>query len=489
MRSSRWPLRVMGMLCGLLVVGCDARAGGSGVTPDTDAAVGNDAAVGTDAATGGDVAVSTDGAPGGDVVSGPDAQAMDVVTAVDAVIADRVTPQDAATFANARPITLPMLNVTQNLGSATALQHFSFTLNAGDWLAIAATPGTDAAEFIDPVITLFDESGRQIAQNDDSLPRVDRGSGLRVRIAVAGTYYLRVQDFATWSPMPGQTPPTQLDYQLSAGVMDPALFPRDTANDSASTAAPLVLRPIPNSTRFYSLVAGLADSPTDLDVYSFDVSSLRNVSLFLQPGGTTGSGSTAIPGRVWVTDATGATIIARISTAAVSEISPSLPAGSYRLWVEPPATALGANPFYVGYAQFFDENPVEAREVANNLAATPEPLVPQADGWSFILATLGNGDVDYFSFSVAAGQVVDYVCASRTLGSGVQGLAVSVTNSIGSVLATGSSVENDTEAATRINAAVTGAGTYLLRLAKSGQDPQVTGNWVRCGIHPHAPTP
>ena len=30
--------------------------------------------------------------------------------------------------------------------------------------------------------------------------------------------------------------------------------------------------------------------------------------------------------------------------------------------------------------------------------------------------------------------------------------------------------------------AVSGPGTYLLRIAKTGQSPEVTGAWVRCAI-------
>jgi len=37
------------------------------------------------------------------------------------------------------------------------------------------------------------------------------------------------------------------------------------------------------------------------------------------------------------------------------------------------------------------------------------------------------------------------------------------------------------------DAALTAAGTYYVRLSKAGQDPEVTGDWVRCGIRAFTP--
>ena len=45
-----------------------------------------------------------------------------------------------------------------------------------------------------------------------------------------------------------------------------------------------------------------------------------------------------------------------------------------------------------------------------------------------------------------------------------------------------SATETATEAVAIEEADVGGAGTFLLRLTKGGQDAEVTGDWVRCGV-------
>ena len=74
-------------------------------------------------------------------------------------------------------------------------------------------------------------------------------------------------------------------------------------------------------------------------------------------------------------------------------------------------------------------------------------------------------------------------CASASAGSGVEGLTVTLLNADGTDLSTPvSGTETPTMAAQIDEAALPGAGTYLIRLTKSGQSATVTGDWVRCGV-------
>jgi hypothetical protein len=95
--------------------------------------------------------------------------------------------------------------------------YYSFEGTAGDWIQIVtiANPEDDPA-LIDTVITLFDASMTQIAENDDSVPRINTDSEIITRLPATGTYYIQVQEFSTWmmeTPEGGST----FTYQINVG--------------------------------------------------------------------------------------------------------------------------------------------------------------------------------------------------------------------------------------------------------------------------------
>ena len=474
----------MGVL-GLALAGCGgAKADGPPVPLDASGAV---ALAPTDTASppdvtrldagGADVPAALDVPAGADVPTG-----VDVPAALDVPARPDAPASDGGPFATATPLTVPTSRYSDDLGGPGRVRYYSFTAAARAWMLFTTEVARpEDTTLTDTVLTLFDASGRQIAENDDGLPRTSTYSVIYTRIPAAGTYYLRVQDYNTWRPTEPQTPRTNYDFQISLGEFSPSFLTQEVeGNDSAASATPMA----PSSGRGFA--AGVVGSATDVDVFRFVGPPDGSTRIFVQPAGPNASGSTAIPLRMRVTDATGTTTLARMVTSSPFALQmPTTPSLGYLVWLEPPAT-LGADPFYILDLAYSAENPAEAREAANNLAATAEPLTMNA-GAGFILATLGDGDVDHYSFPVAAGQVVGYTCGSRTNGSGVVGLQTQLVGPSGAILATGSSTESDTQAATRSDVAVPTPGTYSLRLSKNGQDAEVRGNWVRCGVTVRAP--
>ena len=389
-------------------------------------------------------------------------------------------------FADADPLT-PGTTATGAIATAGDEDYFSFSGTAGQWVWITTTANPDDTEgALDTVITLYDASMTQIAENDDALPRASTDSELITRLPADGTYYLRVQEYSSWAgdPPVGMSSFTyELDLAALAG--GGAITVDAEGGDDVASAQALGFTPVTGAD--IGILVGTSNDGTDVDVYSFTIVDSRPQAQFtIMPAGTDGYGSTGQPTSLWVTNAAGDEIVARISTTTLAELSPSLPPGDYRLWVGSPAST-GTNAFYVIKPYKLGDNPAETADLTNGLIATPEALtlspldgVPDTDA-GYVLARLGADDTDHFSFEVAAGDVVSVFCGSRPSGSGVQGLTATVLSADG-LTTVGTSTETATTGVEIEEATVAAAGTYVLRLTKTGQDPAVTGDWVRCGV-------
>ena len=457
-----WTSKVM-LLAALVAIGCGDDDGTDGTA---------------DSGTPMDMMVTPDGSPDG---GQPDMDTTD--------------GDGNDSFADADPITLSEPVEGAAISPAGDQDFYSFTGEAGQWVVIAtdANPDDDP-EMLDTVVTLYDSSMTAIAENDDSVPRFDTDSEILTRLPSSGTYYVSVREFSDWA---GETPEgmPSFTYSLTVADLDPAAplvtIDAEPGDDIASAQA-LGLNTSAEGD-FGVLLGGLRDT-TDVDVFSFTVTAAKPYAEFLVlPNGAEGNGATAVPRNMWVTDAAGTTIIARVDPSMLPELSPALDPGEYRLWVEH-GGAVGANDFYViKVFRYTRDNTNETSEALNDVAATAEPLtLADADGdgirTGFIRATLGPADVDHYSFDVAAGEVVSIFCSSRTAGSGVIGLSASLTDVTG-VTVLGGDTETATESIVIEEVDVGGAGTYLLRLTKVEQDPEVIGDWARCGVAVGAPAP
>jgi len=405
------------------------------------------------------------------------------------------------TFATATPAEI---GVATGGGIATAgdLDYFSFTGTTGDWFQFTTVANAaDDPAMIDTVFTIYDSSMTMIAENDDALPRASTDSEITLRLPSTGTYYVLVQEWSTWQGEPDEFGTTFL-YQLGIANITPATASAavtfdDEAGDTVAEAQVLNTAATAMGGNFFGFTLGTFDDATDVDVYAFTVlpGASRNFSVDIMPAGPAANGSTVTPANVWITNADGTEIIARIAPEPVpmagttDSVDPSLPAGDYNLWIEHGGTA-GSNDFYVLKVFNLGDNPPEDAEAANDAIETPENLVVTDDGMGgrrgFILATLGLADVDHYAFSALASNV-SVSCGSRSSGSGVLGLTVALLDAAdGSVLA----MQTETETTNAfINALPVDAGDFIVRLTFTGQDPAVTGNWVRCGVYVAPPAP
>ncbi len=456
----------------VLAIGCDNGGGG-----------GTDAGMGDGGGTGGDAGMGTDGG-GTTPDSGPTSDGND-------------------TFATASTIMVDATSATMgSIDPAGDLDYYSFTGTAGQWIEVVV--GTDSTSMTEPdtVVTIYDSSMNQIAENDDALPR-GTGAGATdseviTMLPADGTYYVLVQSFSTWH---GDTPVggTGYDYQVAVASLtsDGMLVNVDSegGNDAASAQA-LTEKAITGGGA--SFILGTFADASDVDVYSFTITGTTtpNFSVNLMPGGTTGDGAAANPASMWITNADGTEIIARLTPSDFDPLSsgqnvdldPSLDAGDYLLFVQ---AAAGAD-FYVLKSFRGGDNPPETMDATNGTAATAETISIDSTSMSgFVLAhlptTAGVNDTDFFKFDVGAGLNVSVVCGSASSGSGVEGLSVTLFDSMTPPTQIAMESETATQSAYIQDQAVSGAGTYVIQISKTGQSADVTGDWVRCGVHLAAP--
>jgi hypothetical protein len=376
--------------------------------------------------------------------------------------------------------------------------YYKFTGTAGSWIAVWASANAECTEGkLDPVITLYDSSQAQIAENDDEISGVNCDSFLITRLPAAGTYYVKVRDwFQSYYPADetkwqgGPLFTYKLYLMTLENGTNGTTIDQEPGNDIA-TAAPVEFP----SGSAGSLLGTFADT-SDVDVYTFTLAADASVYFTFQAEGADGNGSTAKLGDVYLTDSTGATVVARIDGAqgALELQPPLIPAGSYALWIKSSGT-LGANPFYTA-TNFTGstDNPPDAEGAtntgANDTLATAEALTESSTAGSyFVLSHLPTvGDVDYYKVTVAASTTLAVACGAASNGSGIIGLQASVRDSGDAELraATESPGDGLLVGGTDNLLNISTAGTYYVKLSKTGQASDLAANWIRCGIHSRA---
>ncbi len=446
-----------------------------------------DAGMGTDAMTPADA--------GGADAGGADAGAADAGSMDGATSEAGPTADGNDSFATATPIMIDDSSPTSGaIDPAGDLDYYSFTGAAGQWIGIftQANPMDDPTK-VDTVLTLYDASMTQIAENDDAIPRVSTDSEIITRLPADGTYYVLAQEWSTWDGTGAAKGDPSFTYDIRILSLDgsgPVVTVDPETGDDVASAAAVTF------SMNTQIVLGTLRDTSDVDVYTITVpaGSTQILDAALLPEGPMGDGSTTHVGHAWITDMAGSTIIARIDpTAGPFQLVPSLDPGTYQLFVDDPGGAAGANDFYVLKLALAAENPVEMMEVANDTLSTAEPLMlNDVTGMTGvqqgpILSHLGMGDTDHFSFTVADNMDVSLACGSAREGSGVHGLTVDLLDSTGTSLV--SRTETLTDDLFVNNQHITTGGTYYLRLTEASQDATVTGDWVRCGVYVTPPSP
>lgn len=378
------------------------------------------------------------------------------------------------------------------------LDFFKFNGTEGQWIALWISANEQCTDGqLDPVVTLYDSTQTQIAENDDELPGYNCDSWLVTRLPATGLYYAKVQDWtsrfetdpADYLGKPTYTYKIYI-FELQHGTADTHID-QEPGND-IGTAGVLTI-PEGNA----GALLGTYASASDVDVFTFTLAVNATPRFTFAAEGAEGSGSTAKLGQVSITDPTGTTVVARIDGAeGMLKLSPPLlAAGSYAVFVRPAAGAIGGNPFYA--ASFYTsttDNPPDLEGAtatgANDTKDTAEALTESSTAGSYyVLSHLPTeGDVDYYKFDVAAGTTLSAACGALRSGSGVLGLTVSVRDGSDAELRAGTEAAGADlvvgGSASPIN--ITTAGTYYVRLSKTAQSTDVAATWIRCGIHSRA---
>ncbi len=400
-------------------------------------------------------------------------------------------------FATAAEITVDDADATRGaINPARDLDYYTFEGTAGQWIEVVATTDDTAMPRADTVITIYDSAMNRIAENDDGLPRTDVDPELITRLPADGTYYVLVQEWSTWAD---DTPVGGSRYTYDLRVLNlvaNTLVNIDTEPNDASAPQALTEQALTGGGA--SFVLGTFEDDTDVDVYTFTIAGTTDASygVNLMPVGDTANGAAANPARLSITNADGSETIARIDPSVFdplgsgenAELPPSLAPGDYRLVVE----GGGDADFYVLKIFRGGDNPPEGDDTLNSVIATPDPISftanPDIPGLrsGFVLAHLGDADVDHFAITTLDGEQVTISCGSASLGSGVQGLTAELVDPTGT---TTHAMGTEGADGLLIEDVDVPAGDYVIRLTKTGQDPEVTGDYVRCGFHLQPPAP
>lgn len=414
------------------------------------------------------------------------------------------------------------------------VDFYSFPFTEGDWVILRASTTVPAGveldeqayeDILDTVISVYDETGNTlVASMDDSYPRISTNSELVWRVPATGTYCIKVEDWASWAGEARPVAPTGLYWDYEVGVYSPESADGTVIdvepNDDETAPQPHSLVELDDengdpSGDFAGWTFGTLSTATDVDVFSFTLPagtvslSTEDFTMPTGPGGagTNGNGSTLTMGLVSVSDTAG-NIIAQLDTTLGSDaMTVPLTAGTdYLLWVTRDVGSMaGGNDFYnlINFVANAD-NPAEAETVAgaNDAAADAEAVTltastsdPNTDSGYVLGFIQGAGDVDYYSFTVAAGDKINLACGAIRSGSGLTAPVFAVYDSGDTELQSETETDtadifwSDTTYGIESNPAVTvaTAGTYYLVVSAGGQNPDVSGNYYRCGIHVETP--
>ncbi len=381
----------------------------------------------------------------------------------------------------------------------------------------AQAKGGAGAAFADDsvatVITLYGPDKKIYAFNDDPVPRDNNDSQLYTILPADGKYWVKLEECNTWIAGAVNVPqgascakPLEKNmtaYTLYFGVLDPAkaaVIPDAEKGNDDKAANEIVYAKNQQGNYIAPLLYGYFTDASDTDVFLFKlpasipVTEGKRISASVEGfvGGPLGNGSTTSPGLVGLSSAATPAQWIALSDFSNEAADLSVPVSTdvgYLLYVPHKGDKKGANDFYILVHTFGPGNPVEQKDKENNVAATAEVLTnQQKDGLPkfFVEGNLTEKDVDYFSLSVegmpANATKVSVACAAQMDGSGIRGLTAELLDKDGSAFAV--ATETD-KASLQIKATDIPAGSKKLvfKLSFDKQDPKVSGNFYRCGIH------
>jgi len=410
---------------------------------------------------------------------------------------------DAIDFAFGEPI-------DANLAVTGQQDYYKFQGTKGQvlWIDIDAQDVDQVTfdpDYIDTIVTIFDENEQKIAQNDNPTEFTTADSRLYTILPADGTYCLRVAECWTVKNNPGANCLGTADKSSTAytlnvfelvddNAMDGNVADPEAGNDAAS-AAPIDF--VPAQTNYYTTyVWGYYDSVDDVDVYKLtlpaDVAvpgdSRASASISAFPNGASGTGSTISTGELIIVDPANPDVpFARLDASKTLSLRAPIPLDKeYLLFVPRPQATPKANDFYFLSTYPGWGNPVEAEDVANTDPATPE-TVPLNDATSAYIEgdLLPITDLDHFQVTVPSGMTtVTGVCGARTQGSGLRNMKISLFGDDGSLLAAGAtSTETSTQLAVVSDAPLGNSASVVLKVEAPTQAADTSGAYYQCGVH------
>lgn len=360
---------------------------------------------------------------------------------------------------------------------------------------------------IDSILTVYDNAGNQIAQNDDPIEYSTNDSRLYMILPKTDEYCIGVSDcWTTLTPLGitcgGEKDKLVTNYTLwlnrifdNAG--DNATVDEETGDTPAdATEIPYVKD---NMGRYLTTFWGNYDDETDVDVYGFTLPADVVVApdgrpvghFYFMPTGPDENGSTATMGAMWVTDATSPNqVLARVDANVNPRFRPRLELGKpYFLFVTRAKGMPLANDFYFVRHYALGSAPMELEKGSgqNDTPISAEVLGPnQQTSLVYVEGDIGaNGaDIDYFQADVPPGMTrVRAYCSAAIYGSGVRDLKVSVFGANGVTLQGAfENIEGSDKPAQVIDAPIGSQTKLLFRVEAGGQDPEIVSTFYDCTI-------
>ena len=390
-------------------------------------------------------------------------------------------------FAQARTIATgnPVTGAIQKPGDR---DYYAVELTADTWIRLftSANP-MDDPDMVDTVITLFDENLTQLAQNDDEIPRQHTDSSIVFHVPASGTYYIEVQEFSTFGA--GESPRGEPGFSYRLEVSELATGDGITIEEEAGNTA-AEATPVSFSDEGATYLLGRFEAADDVDHFAVTTSHAAGQYLeaIVLPAGIDGQGSTLSVGVAAIDDDSELPVIARIDAATGSDrlAPPVVAATRYTVSVAHPAglapgdSAFSDNAFYVVKLFEAADHDPEREDSTNGTLATAEPLALVSGKSSFVTQLEANTDVDFFSFPASSGDRLSLSCASESAGSGVIGLQAAVLRPDGELLPGAVATETATKSIALRDLTLQTDGTHALRFTREGQEPEISGRWVRC---------
>jgi len=471
-----------------------------------------------------------------DAGSSADAGSHDAGTSTDAgTKTDGGTQTGNHDFDTAKSVTIDSKATSGKLTGATGKDYFKFTGTAGERITIATAAqrlttdngaNADDPTVIDTVVTVYDSSKQQIAQDDDEWPRSGRDSQVFLQIPADGTYYFTIEDCAEAFGSASCADPKGLktfNYQVFVAHVSGLTAPEANAGaEQNGTTAKAVALPymVPDGADpgQYSviLIDGAFKTAGETQVFSFtppadtvvDMEAVRANFWVQPPGKSNGDGSTAKV-KVWVTDSTGTNVIAKVDQNDFADgdnptngpINMSVPVElgqQYFLFVQ--STAASASPatdyyFITHYAgnYYYGTPEVEAADTkgTNDTILTAETLaVPDGVDASYFVAgnLAGADDTDWFEVDAASTATVSIYCQAQRAGSGLRGLTTglyTLDSNMMPQLITGTSATEAANADFAVQDVELPANTEkaFLKVTATSQDGDVTGHYYHCSVN------